>query len=239
MNTNFRKALEAVASYPWMDAGVAALEASMATDGGHDEAHILRVMLNAHRIWQGEGEEADWELIAAAVLLHDSVNLPKDHPERSSASARSAELARRVLDPWFEPVRLDRIASAIAEHSYSSGRSPTSAEAEIVCDADRLEAIGAIGIARTFYVSGSLDRGIADLADPFARDRELNGARFGVDHFFEKLLNVAAGMKTKTGRSIAGERHARLVRYLHELAEELGRPADELNSMLETGEGGR
>lgn len=233
MKTDFREALTTHVSYPWIDVCLEALKTSMSTDGGHDEAHIFRVMQNARRIWDKESSHSDWEVIAAAVLMHDSVNLPKDHPERSFASTRSAELARSVLAPFFEAQRLECLASAIREHSFSSGLTPTSLEAKIVCDADRLEAIGAIGIARTFYVSGALDRGIAHLADPFARKRALDETNYGVDHFFEKLLKVADLMHTKTGQAIARERHERLVRFLHELSDELGASSDELDLKLE------
>lgn len=222
---DFSKAIRAWVDFDWCPRALAALDEQMERDGGHDYAHLARVMTNAHRIWQGE--EADWEVIAAAVIFHDAVNLPKDHPERSQASSASAEFAARVLEEDFETERLELVASAIREHSYSSGFTPQSTEAQIVCDADRLEAIGAVGIARTFYVSGMLGRSIAHMGDPWGEDRELDDAEYGVDHFFEKLLHVAGTMGTKTGKSMARERHDYLVGFLDELGQELGMPYEE------------
>ncbi len=223
MNTaEFHEIVAALVPFGWLSRAIDALEERMERDGGHDWAHIVRVMRNAQRI--SAQEDADWEVVAAAVLFHDAVNLPKDHPERSQASALSAEFASRVLAHDFETDRLERVQAAIREHSYSSGLVPESIEARVVCDADRLEAIGAIGIARAFYVSGMLGRSIAHMSDPWGESRDLDDGEYGIDHFFEKLLGVADTMRTEVGKSMARERHDYLVGFLFEFGREIGIP---------------
>lgn len=219
----FIERTQAIAEFGWWATGVERLMAHMDQDGGHDLAHIERVLINARKIASGESEQTDWETIAASVLFHDAVNLPKNHPERHLASTKSAEVAVEELNGLVDDGKLDAVFGAIRDHSYSSGFTPQSLPAKIVCDADRLEAIGALGVARTFYVSGMLNRSIVSMDDPFAEDgRELDDAEFGVDHFYKKLLHVKDTMHTHTGREIAAQRHAYLVGFLEQLASELG-----------------
>ncbi len=211
--------------FDWGREAAEAVAGEMATDGAHDAAHLGRVFANARAIAEGEaerGREADWEVVAAAVLFHDAVNLPKDAPERAEASSRSAEFARDFFDSrsLFEPERLALVAEAIERHSYSQDRTPESLEAKIVCDADRLEALGAVGIARVFHVCGTMDGEISHPTDPFAKQRELDDTRFAIDHFFEKLLELREEFLTPAGRTIADDRHAFLLDFLEQFAAE-------------------
>ena len=99
---------------------------------------------------------------------------------------------------------------------------PTTLEARIVQDADRLDAIGMIGAARCcFYVAGRLNNHLYDAGDPSAEERPLNDSRFALDHFMTKLFKLCEGFKTATGRRLAAERHARLQRFYNDLLEEI------------------
>lgn len=214
---------------PWLPPALAELDARMAQDGGHDYGHLLRVLANAARIVEEErrtsgGPGPAWEAIAAAVLFHDVVNLPKNHPERHLASVRSAEVAARVLrqTEGFPSALVPLVEEAIAAHSFSAGLVAQSLEARIVCDADRLESIGAFAIARTFYVSGALGRSICHMEDPFAKDRPLDDREYGVDHFYAKLLRLKEQLYTRAARQLAESRHALMLRFLDGLREELG-----------------
>lgn len=222
----FLDAITPLIDRPWVEPTVALLAEQMGESGSHDFGHLLRVLRNAARIVEGEREEGievDWEALAAAAILHDVVDLPKDHPERHLASTKSARAAvdhYAALDA-FDRGRLDTIRHAIRAHSFSAGIAAESAEAKILCDADRLEALGAFGIARVFYVSGELHRTICDMNDPFADGRELDDLEYAVDHFFEKLLKLKDRFYTATGRSIASQRHAFMEGFLEQLGDEI------------------
>lgn len=228
----FESAIAPLIQGAWVPATVELIGAEMQMNAGHDLGHVLRVLRNARRIYDGEvalGEAVDWEVVAAAALLHDVVDLPKDHPDRHLASRQSAKLAAghfRKLGA-FEEARIERIAHAIEAHSFSAGIAARSIEAKIVCDADRLESIGAFGIARVFLVSGQLGGMICDMADPFARGRELDDVRYTVDHFYSKMLKLTARLYTPSARAIGAQRHQFMLTYLAQLAEEIGEPLKE------------
>ena len=194
------------------------------SDGAHDGAHILRVWRNVCAIADGlnQTDAPDMELLAAAVILHDCVAVEKNHPDRARASRMAAGRARHVMAPlqWAAP-RLDALAHAIEAHSFSGGVPPESLEAKILQDADRLDAIGAIGVARCFYVAGRTGAQLYDAADPGAHRRELDDTRFAVDHFHTKLLKLAAGFQTAPGRRMAEERTAWMASFLETLRAEM------------------
>jgi uncharacterized protein len=110
---------------------------------------------------------------------------------------------------------------AIIAHSFSAGIQPEKPEARILRDADRIEALGAIGIARCFAVSGSLGRPLFHSADPFAHARSLDDKRYAVDHFAQKLLRLPQSMQTATGLRIAQERADVMRVFLDQLAHEM------------------
>lgn len=190
------------------------------TDGSHDFSHLLRVWKNATVISDNEG--GDTEILVAAVLLHDCVAVEKNSPDRPRASRLSAQKARGILaDIGWEAERREKVAHAIEAHSFSAGIEPTTLEARILQDADRLDAIGMIGAARCFYVAGRLNNHLYDAGDPSAEERPLNDSRFALDHFITKLFKLCDGFKTATGRRLAAERHARLQRFYDDLLEEI------------------
>lgn len=205
-----------------------ALAAVVAEGGGdtaHDLAHADRVWANCRAIAFGENIEPTHILMAAAYL-HDLVTLPKDHPDRARASMLSATSAGPVMEALgFAPREVAAARHAIEAHSFSAGIEPLSQEAMILRDADRIEALGAVGIARCFAVSGGLGRAPFHPDDPFARDRAADDRAYALDHFAVKLTKLPQGMLTATGRRIAHERADSMRRWLTDLAAELNAPA--------------
>ncbi len=190
-------------------------------DGSHDIAHILRVFRNAMRILREEGGHG--EVLAAAALLHDCVAVEKNSPLRVRASHLAAEKACVLLRAmgWAE-IDIAAVAHAIITHSFSANLSPETLEAKILQDADRLDAIGAIGVARCFYIGGRMNATLHDVADPAGERRPINDKRFTLDHFPAKLFKLADGFQTASGRRMAAERHVWLVTFYRQFLEESG-----------------
>lgn len=205
---------------PFNDLARSLLPASFGTDGAHDISHLARVWRNMMDIQSEEG--GDIEILAAAVLLHDCVEVPKDSPLRSQASRLAASEAKTRLSALgWNPRRLDWVASAIESHSYSAGIEPASLEASILQDADRLDAIGFTGIARCFYTAGRMGSSLYEASDPTGKQRPLNDTAFALDHFPMKLLLLAEGFRTATGRSMARRRHAVVSSFYQGMLEEV------------------
>ncbi len=206
-----------------------ALRAALASETGggdsaHDLAHVDRVWSHARTIAHGEGMAPSRVLLCAAYL-HDLVTLPKDHPKRARAAMMSATAAGPVMQALgLSPTEIAQARHAIEAHSFSGGTDPQSPEARILRDADRLEALGAIGVARCFAVSGALGRPLFHPEDPFAVSREMDDGAWALDHFAVKLLKLPETFLTPTGRRLAEERAAVMRRYLADLARELGAP---------------
>jgi uncharacterized protein len=191
------------------------------TDGSHDTSHLARVWANARAILAEEGGDA--ELLAAAVLLHDCVHVEKSSPLRPQASRLAAERARGILlGLGWEARRVEAAAHAIAAHSFSAGIAPETPEARILQDADRLEAIGAIGIARCFYTAGRMGSLLYDVDDPRAEHRALDDRAFAIDHFRTKLLTLEGGFTTAAGARLARERTQLLADFLAAFEAEVG-----------------
>jgi len=189
-------------------------------DAAHDLGHILRVGRLALELAEAEG--ADRETCLAAALLHDVVYRPKNHPESSLTARMAADLVPRWCreTPGLE-ARAGAVAEAVASHSWSGGQEPASLEAAVVQDADRLEALGAIGIARVFATGASFGAGLWHPEDPWGEERELDDKAWSLDHFERKLLKLAAGMKTAGGQRLAQARQATMLAYLDALRAEL------------------
>ena len=191
-----------------------------AGDGAHDIAHILRVWKSADAIAAVEG--GDRRVLAAAVLLHDCVSVEKNSPDRPFASHLAAERAAALLtELGWDETAIAAVRHAVEAHSFSAGIPPETIEAKILQDADRLDAIGWVGVARCFYIAGRLGSALYDPADPTAEARPLADAAFALDHFPAKLLKLAAGFQTATGQRMAGERDARLRAFMDGLLSEI------------------
>ncbi|HFQ92425.1 MAG TPA: HD domain-containing protein [Anaerolineae bacterium] len=192
-----------------------------AVDAAHDLAHIQRVVQNATRFAQAE--QADLNVVIPAAWLHDCVIVPKDSPQRPYASRLAADTAVQFLRQQDYPAQyLDAIAHAIAAHSFSAGIPPQTIEAKVVQDADRIDAIGAIGIARAFAVGGALQRPLYHPDDPFCRQRPPDDFAATVDHFYTKLFKLEESMQTAAARREAQKRTRFMRDYLAQLAEEIG-----------------
>jgi uncharacterized protein len=190
------------------------------TDAAHDLAHIERVVANAKKLLRHE--KADAEVTLAAAWLHDCVSLPKDHPQRDKASVMAAGKAQEFLDELgFSKEKSSAVGHAVESHSFSAGIPPETIEAQIVQDADRLDALGAIGVSRCLMVGGSLDRPLYNPDDPFCEQRDADDSRWNVDHFYVKLFRLPATMNTKTARDEAHRRVKFMEMFLDELKDEI------------------
>jgi uncharacterized protein len=189
-------------------------------DGSHDISHLQRVWKYAATIQAAEGGNA--KILAAAILLHDCVAVEKDLPHRKQASRLAASKASEILrDLAWELAEIAAVAHAIEAHSFSAGIRAETLEAKILQDADRLDAIGAIGIARCFYVAGRLGHELYDSIDPQAKSRPRDDQLYALDHFYTKLLTLASGFQTKTGAELAREKERRLRRFLDDFLSEI------------------
>lgn len=150
-------------------------------------------------------------VILAACYFHDIVSLPKNHPERSQSSKLAARKTSDILRRDFPDFPPEHIAAV----------APQSMEAKIVQDADRLEALGAIGLARVFAVSGALGVPLFDADDPFADARPLDDRAFALDHFQTKLLRLPDTMQTEMGRELARHNADFLIQFMAKLSAEL------------------
>ena len=197
------------------------LEKHSITDSAHDPSHIHRVVTNARRLTTAEG--ADWLVVMPAAWLHDCVIIPKTSPDRKQASV----IASRQAVAWLEEHqwphgRLDEIAHAIEAHSFSAGIVPRTLEAKVVQDADRLDALGAVGLARTLMLGGELRREFYAAVDPFCESRSADDSIYTLDHLYAKLLTLEATMQTPAGKLEARQRTAFLRNFLDQLREEIG-----------------
>ena len=193
-------------------------------DPAHGLDHVRRVAANAHALAEAEG--TGLEVVLPAAWLHDCVVVPKDSPNRATASALAARTARQWLQSsGYDPVHLEAIEHAIEAHSFTAGIAPRTIEAKIVQDADRLDSLGAIGIARCLMLGGSLERPLYDVEDPFCDTRAPDDAVSTIDHFYTKLLLLADSMQTEPGHQEARRRTEFMLVYLQELALELGNKA--------------
>ncbi len=165
----------------------------------------------------------DAEALHIATLFHDAVNLRKDAPNRSEASSLSARVAADWLGSqgWAD-ARIAIVTHAIEAHSFSAAITPRTAEARVLQDADRLEALGAIGIARMFAVSGALGRALFHPDDPLGLHRPLDDRAYALDHLEVKLFRIAQTMQTPTGRAMAEERAEWMSSFRSRLLREIG-----------------
>ncbi len=200
-------------------------------DPGHDVYHVQRVVANAIRL--GTTEKARPEIVLPAAWLHDCVIVRKDSPNRHQASRLAAEKGQQFLWSIDYPAEwLEDIAHAVLAHSFTASIPPETLEAQVVQDADRLEALGALGLARCLMTGGTLGQRLFDPIEPFPVHRLPDERRQSLDHFYTKLLRLPETMQTRSGRVEADHRRRVLVRFLNDLAAELGTPVENVNSSL-------
>jgi uncharacterized protein len=192
-----------------------------AGDAAHDLEHVRRVVRNARAL--AAAEDARLEVVVPAAWLHDCVTVPKDSPLRTQASRLAAAQAVQWLREWnYAETLRPEIAHAIEAHSFSAGLAPRTPEAKVVQDADRLEAVGAVGLARCLMLGGAMGRPLYAAEDPFCARRAPDDRAATVDHFYTKLLQLEGTMQTATGRREARARTEFLERFLAELKREIG-----------------
>ncbi|MEM3400236.1 MAG: HD domain-containing protein [Candidatus Micrarchaeia archaeon] len=172
------------------------------TDNTHDYGHTLRVCELAEEI--ARSEDADVEIVRASALLHD-VGYAIDEEKHDEKSAEIASALLEMTD--FPKEKIPNVIECILSHRYSKGKHAVSIEAKILQDADRLDAIGALGVARCFLWTGKRGGNLS----------------IGIAHFYDKLLKLKDGMNTKAGKKIAEKRHKVMEDFIKQLEEEYGK----------------
>jgi uncharacterized protein len=190
-------------------------------DSAHDFDHVLRVVAMADRIAQAEG--ADREVVRAAALLHD-IGLDEGRANHeTSAANRATEILR---EHGYDDVFCSAVAHAIESHRFRSGPAPQTLEARVLFDADKLDAIGAIGVARAFAFGahrgqklwGEVSPDYTDQTNDIEADPREHTA---VHEFHVKLSKIRDRMFTVTGKEVANERHAFMVNFYEQLDREV------------------
>ena len=192
----------------------------MDNDPAHDFEHVMRVYKNAQKI--SKKEKANQKLVLSAALLHDIVSYPKSSKRSKLSSIDSAKKSKIILKKYnFSDDEIIIVSDAIAEHSFSQNKVPQTLEGKILQDADRLDALGAIGIARVFATSGSLNRSFYNIDDPFCNKRNPDDDLWAVDHFFNKLVKLESMMNTRFGKIEAKKRTKVLKEFLKQIKNEI------------------
>lgn len=192
----------------------------MKNDSAHDFEHTMRVYKNAQKICKYE--KANKKLVLSTALLHDIVSYPKSDKRSKMSSIESAKKSKQILEKFdFSTEEITIISDAIRDHSFSQNKTPKTLEGKILQDADRLDALGAIGIARVFATGGSLNRPFYKIDDPFCKKRTPDDKTWTVDHFFAKLLKLESLMNTKSGKIEARQKTKVLKDYLKQLKQEI------------------
>ncbi|MEO2201267.1 MAG: HD domain-containing protein [Nitrosopumilus sp.] len=189
-------------------------------DSAHDFEHIMRVYKNAEKICKQE--KVNKNLVLTSILLHDVVSYPKSDKRSKMSSIHSAKKSKLILKKYdYSDVEIMIISNAIRDHSFSQNKTPETMEGKILQDADRLDALGAIGIARVFATGGSLNRPFYNFNDPFCKKRNPDDKTWTLDHFYQKLFKLESLMNTKSGKIEAKKRTRVLKEFLNQLKQEL------------------
>jgi len=184
----------------------------------HDRYHVERVYNLAVHLAQKEN--ADLDIIKAAALLHDIARSMEDEGSIDDHANQGARMAKKILaETNFPKSKIDEVAYCIETHRFRKGVVPKTIEARILQDADRLDIIGAIGIARVFARSGWSNTPIHDPSIP-PKPQYDGKSESTVNHIREKLLKIKDTMHTKTARKIAEERHTYIEQFLERLLKE-------------------
>ncbi len=208
-----------------VDKAIAFVQLSLKNaEGGHDWWHIHRVFVNAQKIAEKESD-IDNEVVFLAALLHDIADskFHDGNEEIGPAMARNF-----LLSEGFDVQKTNHVVSIIENISFKGGKTERtfhSKELDVVQDADRLDAIGAIGIARTFNYGGFKGNEIYNPNIPpnleLTKEEYKKGGQPSLNHFYEKLLLLKDLMNTHTGRAMANERHAFMEVYLEQFFKEI------------------
>ena len=189
------------------------------SEAAHDFDHVLRVLSLAERIGAVEG--ADMEILRTAVLLHDVARAQEMEGGGCHAKV-GVKKVREILSHW-PPQKVEAVAHAIAAHRFRGGVTPRTLEAKILYDADKLDSIGAIGVARAYMVGGRLGQRVWTEVPPDAslEKNPLTSEHSPVIEFEVKLKKVKESLFTETARAIAEERHRFMVEFFSRLEREV------------------
>lgn len=205
---------------------ISAEEASeyyLVTDSAHDFDHVLRVKKMAEHLARVEG--ADLEIVSAAALLHDISRAEEDQSGQGDHAEMAARRARDILTARGVRVeRADAVAHAIGAHRFRGSVQPQTLEAKILFDADKLDSIGAIGIARAFAIAGLLNQKLwseGREGGMATRDQHGDAAHTPVVEFMVKLRHVRDRVHTASGKQIAQERHEYMSQFFDRLGREM------------------
>lgn len=188
-------------------------------DPSHDWLHVERVERLAQKIAVQEG--ADEEIVRLAVLLHDIGREKEDDGEIEDHAEWGAREAEKILENLgYEHETVEHVSDCIRSHRFSTGPEPESLEAKVLSDADNIDAVGAVGIARTFSVGGERGNPIADPGLPVEKD-ETESGETSLNHFYKKILELEERMYTDTGRQIIEDRHDFTRRFVERMEREI------------------
>jgi len=214
------RAPEGIDALLWSRLHTEAKSRARSNEPAHDFFHVERVMHNAYRV--ARGERASETVAVVAALLHELFTLPKNHPDSARAGDLCAGKAHELLESEAAPSWLvDPVCIAIRDHSFSKGVVPDSVDARILQDADRLDAIGAIGLARMWATCADMKRPFYSPDDPFCVSRAPDDKEWGLDHVYKKLLLIPERLHTKTAKAIAEDRTRFMRVYLEQLEREI------------------
>lgn len=184
----------------------------------HDKSHVDRVYNLAMRL--ARSERADLDVVKASVLLHDIARALEDEDKIADHAIEGAKMARKILeDINFPKQKIAKVVECIETHRFKKGIKAESLEAKILQDADRLDIIGAIGIARVFTRGGWSNKPIYDPSIP-PKAKYDGESQTSVNHIYEKILKVKDTINTKTAKEIAEKRHDFVEQFLDRLLKE-------------------
>ncbi|WP_435348243.1 HD domain-containing protein [Haloarchaeobius sp. HRN-SO-5] len=188
----------------------------------HDWHHVQRVVANAEELAATTDRPVDEDVLFAAAWLHDVGRKRETAGEIADHAEWGAEEAGRILREFdADRTAVDAVAHCVRAHRFSNDVEPTTTEAELLCDADNLDAIGAVGLARTFAHAGEFERPIHDPALPPSTDETAAG-RTALNHVHKKLLRIRDRMYTDAGRAVAEDRHAFVETFVERFEREVG-----------------
>jgi uncharacterized protein len=187
-------------------------------DTAHDFDHVLRVLALAERIGQAEG--ADLEIVRAAALLHDVARADEEGSSTCHAQA-GAQRAREILH-GYPPEKVEAVAQAIATHRFREKSIPQTLEAQVLYDADKLDAMGAIGVARAYAISGQARQRLwGPVPADYRGEAQGTPEHTAVHEFVFKLSRLKGTLFTPTAKAIAAERHRYMVKFFARLEREV------------------
>ena len=186
----------------------------------HDFSHVERVYNLAMRIAREVGEQVDIEVLKVAVLLHDVARHLEDEGKIGDHAEEGARIARGILESLgFPREKVEKVCYCIRVHRFRGGEKPRTIEAQILQDADRLDAIGAVGIARAFARGGLLNTPFWDPEKPPKPGYD-GSSETVINHFYEKLFKIRDTLNTEPARRIAEERHRYMVEFVERFIKE-------------------